>query len=125
MDAIDYSLDSIEKGLFMPDNLTDKTCVPCKGGTAQLTRREAETLLSDIPGWELKEDATQLYRSYKFDNFQNTLDFVNKVGTIAEKEEHHPDIEFGWGYANILVFTHRINGLHENDFILAAKINAI
>ena len=109
----------------MPDNLTVKTCVPCKGGTAPLTRREAETLLSDIPGWELKEDATQLYRSYKFDNFQNALDFATKVGAIAEKEEHHPDIEFGWGYANISVFTHRINGLHENDFILAAKINAI
>ena len=109
----------------MPYNLTDKTCVPCRGGTAPLTYREADTLLSDIPGWELKGDATQLYRSYKFDNFQNALDFVNKVGTIAEKEEHHPDIEFGWGYANILVFTHRINGLHENDFILAAKINAI
>ena len=121
----DYSLDSTEKGLFMPGNLADKICVPCKGGAAPLTRREAETLLSDIPGWELKAEATQLYQSYKFGNFQNALDFINKVGVIAEKEEHHPDIEFGWGYANILVFTHKINGLHENDFILAAKINAI
>ncbi|MGY9000718.1 MAG: 4a-hydroxytetrahydrobiopterin dehydratase [Rhodospirillales bacterium] len=109
----------------MSKNLIDKACVPCRGGILPLTFKEASTFLSDTPGWELKEDTTRLYQSFKFENFQTALNFVNKVGIIAEKEGHHPDIELGWGYVNILIFTHAINGLHENDFILATKINAI
>jgi 4a-hydroxytetrahydrobiopterin dehydratase len=103
----------------------DKACIPCRGGIPPLTFNEANSLLSRIPGWELKKAAKQLYQSFEFKNFQTALDFVNKVGVIAEKEGHHPNIELGWGYVNILVFTHKINGLHENDFILAAKINAV
>jgi 4a-hydroxytetrahydrobiopterin dehydratase len=109
----------------MSENLIDKACLPCRGGIPPLTFDEASTFLSDIPGWELKEDAARLYQSFRFENFQTALNFTNKVGIIAEEEGHHPDIELGWGYVNILIFTHKISGLHENDFILAAKINAI
>ena len=109
----------------MSRNLIDKACVPCRGVIQPLTFNEATKFLSDVPGWELKEDATRLYQSFKLENFQSALNFVNKVGVIAQKEGHHPDIELGWGYANILIFTHKISGLHENDFILAAKINAL
>lgn len=108
----------------MPNDLTAKVCVPCQGGIDPLEAAQAESYLANIPGWELLEGATRLRRSLTFDDFQAALDFVQQVGGIAEQEGHHPDIEFGWGYANILVYTHKINGLHENDFILAAKINA-
>jgi 4a-hydroxytetrahydrobiopterin dehydratase len=109
----------------MPNALINKVCGPCQGGIPPLTTSEAKTFLLSTVGWELKEDAKKLYRSFKFDDFQMALDFVQKVAAIAEQEGHHPDIEFGWGYANFSVFTHKINGLHENDFILAAKINSI
>ena len=109
----------------MADDLKDKVCVPCQGGILPLTVEEAKLLLRKTSGWELKEGATRLNRSFKVNDFQAALDFVNKVGVIAEEEGHHPDIKFGWGYINILIFTHKINGLHENDFILAAKFNTI
>ena len=109
----------------MSENLKDKVCVPCQGGIPPLTSKEASSFLSDTPGWELKESATRIYRSFTFDNFQTALNFVKKVGVLSEEEGHHPDIGLGWGYVNITIFTHKIGGLHENDFILAAKINAI
>ncbi|MDP7601081.1 MAG: 4a-hydroxytetrahydrobiopterin dehydratase [Rhodospirillales bacterium] len=109
----------------MPSDLTAKVCVPCQGGIPPLTSTEAEAYLVDTPEWELLENATRLHGAFKFEDFQTAMDFVQKIGEIAEQEGHHPDIEFGWGYANILIYTHKINGLHENDFILAAKINDI
>ena len=109
----------------MPNDLTNKVCIPCQGGIPPLTPEEAKSLLLSVEGWTLRKVAKRLYRSFKFDDFQMALDFVNKVGVVAEQEGHHPDIDFGWGYVNVLVFTHKINGLHENDFILAAKINLI
>lgn len=109
----------------MNDDLTHKVCVPCQGGIPALRIDEANLFLEKTPGWSLIENAMKLHRSFKFDNFVLALAFVNKVGTLAEEEGHHPDLEFGWGYVNITVYTHKINGLHENDFILAAKINAI
>ena len=109
----------------MATDLSAKNCVSCKGGIPPLELSEAEALLAQAPEWEMVAGATRLHRSFKFKNFQTAMDFVQKVGAIAEQEDHHPDIEFGWGYANILIFTHKIDGLHENDFILAAKINDI
>ena len=109
----------------MPSDLMAKVCVPCQGGIPPLTLAEAEAYLVDTPGWELSESATRLRGAFKFEDFQTAMDFVQKIGAVAEQEGHHPDIEFGWGYANILIYTHKINGLHENDFILAAKINDI
>jgi len=102
-----------------------KKCVPCEGGLSPLTPDQAQAFLKDVPGWELKENSTKIERKFKFKNFVQALEFVNKVGQVAESENHHPDITFGWGYADITLFTHAIKGLHENDFIVAAKINAL
>jgi 4a-hydroxytetrahydrobiopterin dehydratase len=109
----------------MLNNLTDKVCVPCKGGILSLTPNEARVFLKFTAGWKLQKKATRLRRIFKFDDFKSSLTFIQQVGKIAEQEGHHPDFEFGWGYANIQIYTHKINGLHENDFILAAKINLI
>jgi 4a-hydroxytetrahydrobiopterin dehydratase len=81
-------------------------------------------LRQDIPEWKV-ENNHHLERRYKFDNFKNALEFVNRIGAVAEDEGHHPDIRFGWGYADITVYTHAIDGLTESDFILAAKIDRV
>jgi 4a-hydroxytetrahydrobiopterin dehydratase len=104
-------------------SLTQQTCVPCQGGIPPLTPEEASGYLDQVPGWELKDGSKQLHRKFSFDDFVEALAFVNKVGAVAEEEGHHPDISFGWGYADIVLFTHKIQGLHENDFIMAAKIS--
>jgi len=106
-------------------SLTEKTCVPCRGGIPPLTREEAEGYLKDVDGWSLSDDATRIRREFKFKDFAAALDFVNKVGQLAEEEGHHPDITVGYGYADVTFFTHKIKGLHENDFIMAAKVNAL
>lgn len=105
--------------------LSQKTCTPCRGGMPPLTLGEAESLLAQAPGWRLLEQGTRLERRFQFKNFAEAQAFVNQVGDLAEREGHHPDLAFGWGYANILFFTHKIDGLHENDFIMAAKVNAL
>jgi len=109
----------------MTDALTAKACVPCQGGIPPLTEDEAGDFLSQTPGWELQDGAHHLHRRFEFDDFQASLEFVDKVGAIADDEEQHPDIEFGWRYARITIYTHKINGLHEYDYNLAAKINAV
>jgi 4a-hydroxytetrahydrobiopterin dehydratase len=105
--------------------LTEKTCVPCRGGVPPLAEDDAERFLAQTPGWELRDQAKRIERTYKFKNFREALGFVDGVGALAEEEGHHPDITFGWGYATIALHTHKIKGLHENDFIMAAKINAL
>lgn len=107
----------------MAEDLTAKTCVPCRGGIPPLTEDQAKSLAEQTPGWDLAPAAHHISRTYKFADFKDSLAFVDKVGAIAETEGHHPDIEFGWGYCTIKTFTHKIDGLHENDFILAAKID--
>ena len=86
---------------------------------------EAEALLTQAPGWRLLENGTRLERQFLFQTFADALTFVNQVGAVADEEGHHPDISFGWGYANVLFYTHKIGGLHENDFIMAAKVNQL
>jgi 4a-hydroxytetrahydrobiopterin dehydratase len=71
------------------------------------------------------DNATKIQRSFKMSDFVASLDLVNKIGELAENEGHHPDISFGWGYCNVLLYTHKIKGLHQNDFIMAAKINEL
>jgi 4a-hydroxytetrahydrobiopterin dehydratase len=105
--------------------LAGKSCVACKGGIPPLTREEAERLRGQTPEWKLSTDATKIERGFKFKNFREALAFVNKVGEVAEAEGHHPDISFGWGYVTVLLQTHKIKGLHENDFIMAAKIDRL
>ena len=107
--------------------LSDKKCLPCGGNEiAKLAPIDAKALLlRTIPQWHIIEDSTKLHKHYKFKNFEQSLTFVNKVAAIAEKENHHPDINFGWGYADVYIQTHTIGGLSENDFILASKIEDI
>jgi len=105
--------------------LAQKTCTPCQGGTPPLGKDEAEALLADAPDWQLLDDGKRIERTFKFKNFKHALDFVDRVGALAEDEGHHPDITFGWGYATVSLFTHKIKGLHQNDFIMAAKIDRL
>lgn len=105
-------------------SLTAKQCVPCRGGIPPLDRAQAETFLKEVPNWSLP-DNTRIQRQFKFKNFVETLAFVNRVGELTEREGHHPDITFGWGYCEIILYTHKIKGLHENDFIMASKIDEL
>jgi 4a-hydroxytetrahydrobiopterin dehydratase len=107
----------------MASKLVEKVCTPCRGGIPPLTRDQAETYRSEAPDWELLDDATKIRRTFKFRNFAEALDFVRRVGDLAEAERHHPEITFSWGYATISLQTKKIRGLHENDFIIAAKID--
>ena len=108
--------------------LHEKQCIPCKGGVSPFDITEIHKYLKKINGWDVKKNEDQIYfleKKFKFENFLKSQKFVNKVGNIAEKEGHHPDLMFGWGYANIRIFTHKIKGLVESDFILAAKVDKI
>ena len=106
-------------------SLTAKKCTPCRGGIPPLTRAEAERLLAETPGWTLAADATRIERTFRFRDFAEAFAFVEKIAALAEAEDHHPDVTFGWGYCTIVLYTHKIKGLHENDFIMAAKIGAL
>ena len=106
-------------------SLTAKQCTPCQGGIAPLTGLEAEKLLAQIPQWKLKDESTKIQRTFRFKNFMDALGFAQRVGVVCETEGHHPDICIGWGYCKIEFQTHKINGLHENDFIMAAKVNEL
>lgn len=90
-----------------------------------MTPEQARDLLPQVAGWELADDATKLVRSYAFKDFASALAFVNAVGALAEAEWHHPDIAFGWGRVELTFTTHNLRGLDENDFIMAAKVNAL
>lgn len=106
-------------------SLSEKNCIPCQGGIPPLNQEEAEHLLAQTPGWSLIQDGTRLERRFSFKSFAAALEFVNRVGEISEQEGHHPDICLGWGYANVVYYTHKIGGLHENDFVMAAKVNEL
>ncbi len=105
--------------------LAEKACVPCRGGVPGLTAAEAERLLAETPGWTLEEGATRIRRTFRFKNFAEAMAFARRVGDLAEREGHHPDIGLGWGYCSVAFRTHKIGALHENDFIMAAKVNAL
>ena len=109
-------------------DLTEKKCMPCEGGVIPFDISEIHKYQKKVDGWEItkgEEEIFFLLKKFKFDNFLKSQEFVNQVGKISEEEGHHPDILFGWGYAEIKVTTHAIKGLSENDFILAAKIDKI
>jgi 4a-hydroxytetrahydrobiopterin dehydratase len=105
--------------------LATKTCTPCRGGVPPLDRQQAEAYLEQADEWQLLDDGKRIERRFRFKNFREALAFVDRVGALAEAEAHHPDISFGWGYATVSLYTHKIKGLHENDFIMAAKINRL
>ena len=106
--------------------LTSKKCVPCEGGVQPLTRTQALDLMKQLhPEWKLAEDGKSIAAEWKFRNFFHTMSFVNALAHIANAEDHHPDVELGYGYCRIRYNTHAIGGLSENDFICAAKIDAL
>jgi 4a-hydroxytetrahydrobiopterin dehydratase len=107
------------------ETLAQKSCTPCRGGVPPLSPEEAEGLRGQAPDWALRDDAHRIERAFRFRNFREALGFVDEVGKLAEAEGHHPDINFGWGYAIVSLQTKKIKGLHENDFIVAAKIDRI
>ena len=109
-------------------DLTEKKCMPCEGGVLPFDISEIHRYQKKVDGWDISKDKEEIFfllKKFKFDNFLKSQYFVNEVGKISEDEGHHPDISFGWGYAEIKVPTHAIKGLSENDFILAAKIDRI
>ena len=105
--------------------MESKTCTPCRGGIPPLNLQQAQAMIVEAPGWTLIENGTRLRRDYAFNDFASAMQFANKVGVLSEQEGHHPDIRVGWGYCHVEFQTHKIKGLHENDFIMAAKVNAL
>ena len=109
-------------------DLANKKCIPCEGNIPPFDKSEIHKYLKKVDGWNVKSDDNKCYfltKNFKFKNFIESQNFTTKVGEIAEKENHHPDISFGWGYCSVKIFTHAIKGLAESDFILAAKIDQI
>ena len=118
-------------------NLLSKKCLPCEGGAKPLTRPEAEELLKQTPEWKIIENQSGrprprsqashllISRTFTFKNFKETRTFFTKVADIADSENHHPDFEVSWGKCTLTLWTHAIGGLSENDFIVAAKVDAL
>jgi len=107
-------------------DLTKKHCVPCEGGTPPFTQAQEDEYLSKVGKWSLIRDREhKLRKQFTFEDFKEALAFVNKVGEVAEQEQHHPDIKIVYNKVQIEIFTHAVGGLSENDFILAAKIDEI
>ena len=102
--------------------LAEKTCVPCRGGVPPLTADEIQPLRAQVQDWVVVNNH-HLEREFKFPDFKSALEYVNKAGAIAEEQGHHPDIFLAWGKVRITIWTHKIDGLTESDFILAAKID--
>ena len=105
-------------------DLASKTCVPCRGGVPPLTGASLEALKVQLPDWTVVNEH-HLERTYTFPDFKQALAFTNKVGALAEEQGHHPDIHLSWGKVGITTWTHKIDGLTESDFILAAKIDRL
>ncbi len=115
------------RSIIMSD-LLKKKCVPCEGGAIPFDISEIHKYQKKIDDWNIVQNSEKIFlleKNFKFKNFKDSQAFVNNVGKISEEEGHHPDINFGWGYAKINITTHAIEGLSENDFILAAKIDQI
>jgi len=104
--------------------LAERECVPCRGGVPPMKGQEIRRLYEQLTGWDVV-DEHHLLKKYRFKNFNESLEFINRVGELAEQQGHHPDICFGWGNAEISIWTHKIDGLTESDFVLAAKIDKL
>ena len=107
--------------------LTQATCVPCRGGVPPLTFEELRPLLAEVPEWHVREvnGVKRLERTFAFADFKESVAFANRVAELAEAEQHHPDLHISWGKLRVEVWTHKIRGLHRNDFILAAKTDQL
>ena len=107
------------------EGLASKSCVPCRGGVPPLSPNEATRYLAGTPAWRLEENGTRLCRRFEFRDFVGAMKFVNRVAEMAEEQGHHPDFAIHWNKVDLVLWTHKIGGLHENDFILAAKIDRL
>ncbi|HMF09665.1 MAG TPA: 4a-hydroxytetrahydrobiopterin dehydratase [Thermoanaerobaculia bacterium] len=107
------------------EGLAAKSCVPCRGGIPPLTAEAARELGAGAPLWRLEQNATRLERRFEFRDFVEAMKFVNRVADLAEQQGHHPDFAIHWNKVDLTLWTHKIGGLHENDFILAAKIDRL
>ena len=105
-------------------DLASKSCVPCRGGVPPLEGEELLALQKQVDGWQVV-DEHHILKTFKFPDFRKALEFVNRIGELAEQQGHHPDIALSWGKVEISIWTHKINGLTESDFILAAKIDQL
>jgi 4a-hydroxytetrahydrobiopterin dehydratase len=105
--------------------LVEKSCTPCRGGIPPLIREEAESFHVQAPDWSLLDEAKRIERTYRFKNFREAFGFAERAAALAETESHHPEIRFGWGFATVSLHTKKIKGLHENDFIIAVKLDRI
>ncbi|MDT5061357.1 MAG: 4a-hydroxytetrahydrobiopterin dehydratase [Acidobacteriota bacterium] len=103
-------------------DLASRECVPCRGGVPPMSGAEIENFIKQLEGWEVVAEH-HLRKTFEFKNFREALAFVNRIGELSEEQGHHPDISFGWGRAEVTIWTHKIDGLTESDFILAAKID--
>lgn len=107
-------------------DLRERHCKPCEGGVAPLSPQQARQLLTQLaPGWQLAPDAKSIRREFGFKNFYHTMSFVNAIAHIANTEDHHPDLEVGYNYCRVRFNTHAIDGLSENDFICAARVDGL
>ncbi|HSW69070.1 MAG TPA: 4a-hydroxytetrahydrobiopterin dehydratase [Gammaproteobacteria bacterium] len=106
-------------------DLQSKHCVPCEGGVPALTKQKAEDLLKKLNNWQVNSEGSKITRRFDFKNFYKTMAFVNAIAWIANQENHHPDMEVGYNYCVVHYTTHAISGLSENDFICAAKVDAL
>jgi 4a-hydroxytetrahydrobiopterin dehydratase len=109
----------------MQCDLTNKHCKPCEGGVAPLTEDEANALLKNLDEWQLTEDNKSITRKLSFKGFNKVMGFINAIAWIANAEQHHPDVAYGYNYCSVTFTTHAINGLSENDFICAAKVDQL
>ena len=107
------------------EGLAAKSCVPCRGGVDPLAPDAARRMLSETPDWRLEMDGKRLERRFEFRDFVEAMKFVNRVADLAESEGHHPDIAIHWNKVDLTLWTHKIGGLHQNDFILAAKVDRL
>jgi 4a-hydroxytetrahydrobiopterin dehydratase len=123
-DGEESALARLSRRIGKGDRLADLKCVPCRGGVPPLTANEIEALLPRVSGWRAI-DGHHLEREFKFPDFAQALDFTIEVGEVAEKEQHHPDVYLAWGKVGVKIWTHKIDGLTESDFVLAAKIDEL
>ena len=106
-------------------DLGDRHCKPCEGGVTPMARSEAEATMSEIAGWELSDDGKSISRRFEFKGFYKCVSFINAMAWIANAENHHPDFSAGYNYCAVTFTTHAIDGLSENDFICAARVNVL
>ena len=108
----------------MITSLADRACVPCRGGVPPMTPEQIAPLLAQLASWTVVE-AHHLEKTYRVKNFARALDLVNRIGAIAEEQNHHPDLSLAWGRVGVSIWTHKINGLTESDFVFAAKCDRV